>query len=176
MTTDSDELESLLTGKGIEGWTETWSSEAWYRQADTLIGHQKVDKNALLRRGDSTWADYEVHVTGALIEGSNLQIFFRVSDDGSSYYAFDWGNVGKVVLSRRDGRNLEWLSVVEVPIQMGRAYDIVVAARGTSISTSIDGEPVHLLTDGTYRTGGVGFNMWHKARVTFRDPRIRHYR
>ena len=176
MTTDSDEYESLLTGKGIEGWTETLSSGAWYRQADTLVGHQKVDRNALLKKGDSTWADYEVHVTGALIEGSNLQIFFRVSDNGGSFYAFDWRNVGKVVLSMRDGRNLEWLSAVEVPIQMGREYDIVVAARGTSLTTYIDGKRVHLLTDNTYRTGGVGFNMWHRARVTFRDPRIRHYR
>ena len=176
MKPDSDEMESLLTGKGIEDWTETWSSEAWYRQADTVVGHQKVDKNALLTRGDSTWADYEVRVTGALIEGSNLQIFFRMSDDGGRFYAFDWGNVGKVVLSRRDGSTLDWLSVVEVPIEMGQEYDIVVSARGTSLTTYIDGKRVHLLTDSTYRTGGVGFNMWRKARVTFRDPRIRHYR
>ena len=59
---------------------------------------------------------------------------------------------------------------------MGREYDIGVEARGTSLTTYIDGKRVHLLTDNTYRTGGVGFNMWHRARVTFRDPRIRHYR
>ena len=176
MNTDSDAWESLLTEKGLERWTETWFSGAWSRKADSLIGYLTEDENALLRTGDSTWADYELSVTGTLIEGSNLQVFFRVSDDGGSFYAFDWGNVGKVVLSRRDGSTLEWLSVVEVPIEIGQEYEIVIAARGSSLTSYIDGRRVHRLTDSVYSTGGIGFNMWHKARVTFRDPKIRHYR
>ena len=88
---------------------------------------------------------------------------------------FDWA-LRKIVLSRYDGKKLEWLSVVESPIERGREYDILVSTKGPKLTSYIDGKLVHQLTDSTFSTGGVGFNMWHKARVTFRDPKIRHYR
>ena len=167
--------EPLLHGEGLSGWTEKWSAGAWSRDGDSLIGNLERDTIAQIRKGDSTWSDYEVSVTGTLREGSNLQILFRVADDGGSFYAFDWGNVGKVALSRFSAESERViLSFVDYPIQMGQRYHIAVSALGQSLKTSIDGNPVHEVTDGAYRTGGVGFSMWHRAQVTFTDPRIRH--
>ena len=142
-----------------------------------MVGDLKVDRNAQIRTGDSTWSDYEVSVKGELIEGSNLQVLFRMSDDGRSFYAFDWGIVGKAALSRFGAKTERViLSFVDYPIEAGREYRIAVSARGRTFKTHIDGNLVHELTDSTYSSGGVGFNMWHKARVSFKEPKIRHYR
>ncbi len=172
---DGARWESLLHAEGLAGWTEKWSCGAWSRRGDSVRGNLKSDTIAQIRTGDVNWSDYEISVTGALVKGSNLQILFRVSDDGASFYAFDWGNVGKVALSRFSPDSARViLSFVDYPIEMGREYHIVVAAHGQALTTSIDGNLVHELTDGAYRTGGIGFSMWHKAQVTFRNPLIRH--
>ncbi len=172
---DQAEWESLLHAEGLAGWVEKWSCGAWSRHGNSVLGILKSDTIAQIRTGDATWSDYEVSVTGTLAKGSNLQILFRVSDDGASFYAFDWGNVGKVALSRfSPDSDRVILSFVDYPIAMGREYHIVVAAHGQALKTSIDGNPVHELTDGAYRTGGIGFSMWHKAQVTLKDPLIRH--
>ena len=171
----NEEWESLLEGEGLEGWTETWFTGAWSRAGDSLVGHLTVDKNSLIWKGDSTWSDFEVSVTGTLIEGSNLQVLFRISDGGGSFYAFDWGNVGRVALSRfSDDSERVILSFVDYPIEMGQEYHIAVAARDQTIKTYIEGNLVHELTDSAYTSGGVGFNMWHRAKVNFTDPQIRH--
>jgi hypothetical protein len=171
----SIEWESLLHAKDLTGWSENWSCGAWSRQGDSVLGNLRKDTIAQLKTGNATWSDYEVSVTGTLEEGSNLQILFRVSDDGASYYAFDWGNVGKVALSRfSPDTERVILSFVDCPIELGREYHIVVAAHGEVLTTFIDGNPIHELSNGAYRAGGVGFNMWHRTKVTFKDPRIRH--
>ena len=173
---DRAEWESLLHAEGLAGWIEKWSCGAWSRHGNAVLGNLKSDTIAQVRTGDAAWSDYEVSVTGALIKGSNLQIVFRVSNDGASFYAFDWGNVGKVALSRfsPDSERVI-LSFVDYPIEIGREYHIVVAVHGQVLTTSIDGNPVHELTDGAYRTGGIGFSMWHKAQVTFKESKDQAY-
>ena len=51
----------------------------------------------------------------------------------------------------------------------------MVAARGKSLTTYVDGVLVNQLTDDSCDRGGVGLNMWRTTAARFRDPGIRHY-
>ena len=172
------EWEPLLPGTDLEGWTESgppWTSGEWSRTGETITGHLSVDENARITRGDSSWSDYEFSVYGTLVDGSNLQVQFRVSGDGETYYMLDCGY--GTALSIRDSGQITHLSRVRsFPFEKGQEYHIVISARGSLLSSHIDGKLVNQVIHDTFDKGGVGLNMWHTTTAKFRDPRIRHYR
>ena len=69
---------------------------------------------------------------------------------------------------------VEKISVVNFPFERGREYNVLVAERGESLTTYIDGKLVNQVRDGEYRNGGIALGLWWST-VAFRDPRIRHY-
>ena len=60
--------------------------------------------------------------------------------------------------------------------QMGREYDILIAARGPRLSVHVDGVLVNEHTDVSNSSGGVGLNLWHPTHARFRDLKVRHFR
>ena len=65
------EWESLLHGKGLDGWTESgppWSPGGWSREGDTVAGNLSGRKKSRITRGDTTWTDYELSVFATLVE------------------------------------------------------------------------------------------------------------
>ena len=107
-----------------------------------------------------------------------MQIAFRVSEDGKSYYFLDFLTGWRAVaISKKEAGvpGVTKLDVVNFPFEYGREYNITIAARGHSIISYIDGEMVNRLTDGSLTNGGVGFLMWHDTKVRFREPKIRLY-
>ena len=178
MVDDQREWEPLLHGTDLEGWAESgppYACGEWSRSAETIAGHLLVDENAQITQGDSSWSDYEFSVYGTLVEGTNLQVQFRVSDDGETYYMLDCG-YGTALSIRDSGRITHLSRVRSFPFEKGREYHIVISARGSMLTSHIDGKLVNQVIHDTLDKGGVGFNMWHTTTAKFRDPKIRHYR
>ena len=173
--------QSLLSDEGLDGWTARRSEnypDGWSRKGDTIVGEIPRKKYGRIVYGDPKWKSYVFSVRAKLESGSNLQIAFRVSEDGKSYYFLDFLTGWRAVaISKKEAGvpGVTKLDVVNFPFEYGREYNITIAARGHSIISYIDGEMVNRLTDGSLTNGGVGFLMWHDTKVRFREPKIRLY-
>ncbi len=170
----------LLHGTGLDGWLDSdspWTPGTWIREGESVKGQRSGDGKARITQGDSSWTNYHFSVNATPLEGQ-LQIHFRVSNDGQAFYMLDFWTPLSVALSKRgpDTKGVVWLDVVDFLTELGREYEIVIAARGQSLTTYIDGKLVNRLTDDTCSSGGIGFNLWHSASARFGNPRIRHYR
>ena len=173
--------EPLLHEEGLEGWEtsgDPWTPDAWSREGHTVISQTTTGSKTRLLQGDSGWKNYELKVQGTLVKGSNLQIPFRISEDGQAFYFLDclmgWQAVS---ISKRDPTTgVTKLDVANFSIEYGREYDIVIAVRGHSIRSYIDGQLVNVLSDDTHIRGAVGLATWGRNTMArFRDPMIRHY-
>ena len=179
--------ETLLSGDGLDGWTETdvplanstpaERGQSWQRNKDVITGHVDSEKTSRLVMGDDTWKSYELSLNMTLLEGSDMQVHFRVSPDGAAYYLLDflygWQAVAISRMSAGAGE-VEKLSVVNFPFERNREYNVLIAARELSITSYIDGKLIHQLTEENYRSGGIGLGLWW-SKVAYRDPCIRHY-
>ena len=170
--------EYLLRGKGLDGWA-TEDPKVWSRDGDALVAKAGGVRLSRLAQGDTSWSNYELKVQGTLEKGANLQIQFRISEDGQDYYFLDFlGGWKALSISKRErGKpGVTKLDVVNFPFKYGREYDIVIAVRGHSITTYIDGQLVNRLSDAWRLKGGVALGIWGKSTIArFRDPKIRHY-
>jgi hypothetical protein len=174
----SIEWESMLQTNGLGGWT-TSNMDVWSRQGDQITVSSGQQRHTHLSQGDTTWANYELRVGATFVKGSNLQIQFRRSADGKDYYFLDflmgWKAIS-VTKKERDVPGVTKLDVANYPIEYGREYDIVIAVRGESIHTYIDGQLVNRLTQDFRRRGGIALATWGKNTIVYyRDPKIRHY-
>jgi RNA polymerase sigma-70 factor (ECF subfamily) len=167
--------QSLLAGEGIAGW-ESGNPKAWQRQDAVLIGRAGPDDGSRLQTGGSDWRDYELSVMVTPLAGGNAQVFFRISADGKRWYLFDmllgWQAAAISLADTRDGISVQKLSVVNYAFEIGREYHILIAARGASLTTYVDGRLVNQLCDRTLDCGPVALNVW-ESQTAFRDPRIR---
>jgi hypothetical protein len=120
-----------------------------------------------------------VKVRATFVEGSNLQIQFRRSSDGRDFYFLDFLAGWKAIsVTKKVGGvpGVTKLDVKNYPFEYGREYDIVIAIRGESVHTYIDGHLVNRLTHGFRRRGGIALATWgHNTVVRYRDPKVRHY-
>ncbi len=169
--------ESLLHGDGLDGWKAEgapWTPTAWARKGDTVIADVGDGRRARLIQGDSSWRYYEVKVQATLVKGSALQIHFSISEDREdSYHLATLTGWKAMAIISHDHTKLD---VANFIFERGREYDIVVAVRGNSITSYIDGKLVNRLTVVTPPKGGVGLAVWGKGTIArFRDPRVRHY-
>ncbi len=172
------EWESLLHGDGLDGWT-AGEGGAWSRQGDTIVVSSDESRHTSLSQGDTTWANFELKVAATFEKGSNLQIQFRRSSDGRDYYFLDFLTGWKAIsVTKKVGGvpGVTKLDVVNYPFELGREYDIVIAVRGESIHTYIDGQLVNRLTHDFRRRGGIALATWgNNTVVRYRDPKVRHY-
>lgn len=169
--------ESLLHGDGLDGWEAEgapWTPTAWSREGDTVIADVGSGGRARLIQGDSSWRYYEVKVQATLVKGSALQIHFSISEDrDNSYHLATLTGWKALAIIRQDHTKLD---VANFIFERGREYDVVVAVRGNSIASYVDGKLVNRLTVQKAPRGGIGLAVWGKGTVArFRDPRIRHY-
>ena len=179
--------EPLLRGEGLDGWREVDVPLAnstpaerglsWTRNGNAVLGKAPAETTSRIVRGDTSWGDYEISALCTLVEGPDMQIHFRVSQDGQAYYLLDflygWQAVAISKMEAGAGE-VEKLSVVNFPFDKGREYNVLIAARELSLTSYIDGKLVNQVTDGSYRKGGIALGLWWST-VNFRDPRIRHF-
>lgn len=173
------EWESMLHGDGLDGWEAT-DTQTWSRDGDAILSDAggREHENQLAQ-GDSTWDHYEFKVQGTLVKGANLQILFGLSDDSQEFYMLDFLSAWKALsISKfvRGKPGVEKLDVVNFVAERGREYDIVIAVRGRSVTSYIDGHLVNRVTLEANPRGKVALATWGKqSAARFRDPKIRHY-
>ena len=168
--------ESLLEDNGLDGWENHAKTPVWSRAEDSIVAMSEDSANVgPLVRGDDSWKSYEFKTQITIDRGPAVQIGFRVSDEGR--YVFQYlGGWKCVCVCLTNESGLTKLDVVDFPVEAGREYDLVIAAREKSITTYIDGVLTNRLTDDTYSSGGVAIGVWGKnSNVRFRDPKVRHY-
>lgn len=127
--------------------------------------------------GSDEWRDYELRSRVVAEAGGNIQMVFRLSDDGRRGYMLDllfgWQ---AVAISRVDHasaeRPVEKLSVVNHELRHGRGYDVELAARDFSLTSYVDGVLVNQVTAFEHRKGRFGFVVWN-GRTTFDRPMYR---
>ncbi len=165
--------KSLLHGDGLDGWEaegSPWTPTAWSREGDIVIAEVGEGSRARLIQGDSSWRYYEVKVQATLVQGSALQIHFCISEDREhSYHLGTLTGWKALAIIKQDHTKLD---VANFIFELGREYNIVVAVRGNSITSYVDGKLVNRLTVATPPRGGVGLAVWGRGTIArFRDPR-----
>lgn len=170
--------ESMLQGEGLEGWTPG-NKRVWSREGDTVIAEAgRNNRSTRLVKGDSTWAHYEFKVQMTLFSGANVQIRFGITDDSREYMVDYLGGWKAMAIStyERGKRGVTKLDVVNLALEQGREYDLVLAVRGHSVTTYVNGRLVNRLTLEANPNGAIALGTWgHHTVARFRDPRIRHY-
>ncbi len=171
--------QTLLQGRGLEGWGVADSSSKWSRDGEAVVGQLDGKRKSHIFQGDSGWKNYEYSLFVKLEKGSCMQFPFRVTDDRRGFYfvEFDYAWQTINVTLREPGiHGVTKLSVVNYALEKGREYHLIISARHRSLTTYIDGKLVNQVTDGRYDGGGIGIAMWWDTRATYRDPKIRHYK
>ncbi|MDE2890085.1 MAG: DUF1080 domain-containing protein [Gemmatimonadota bacterium] len=170
--------EPMLHGEGLKGWTPDDES-LWSREGNTVIARAGGQDNATrLVKGDSTWSNYELKVQVMWVRGANVQIRFGITDQSREYMVDYLGGWKAMAIStyERGKRGVTKLDVVNLVLEPGREYDLVLAVRGRSVTTYVDGRLVNRLTLEANPKGAVALGTWGRHAVArFRDPKIRLY-
>jgi hypothetical protein len=160
--------KALLPASGLEGLEIKGN---WSRDWDTVTC-EAGNEGAHLLFGANDWRDYELKVTVVPEAGGNVQIPFRLSEDGQKGYMLDLLLGWQAVAISRLGRGVEKLSVVNYQLRHGREYHIELAVRGFSLTSYINGSLVNQVTVFDYEKGRFALNVWN-ARTRFRNPMYR---
>lgn len=169
------EWESLLTGDGLDGWAvngDPWTADAWSRQGDTIVADVGEGYRARIVTGDETWRSYELQVKMTMLQGGSPQLWFNIHDGKDHHFAPLLGWQTAAIMAPDHTK----LDVVNHVFERDHEYDVVLAVRGNSVTTYIDGALVNRLTLIEPPGGGIGLAVWgHHTVARFRDPKVRHY-
>lgn len=165
--------EPLLPSSGLSGID---AKGPWLRQDDSVKCEAGAE-GAHLIFGGHDWRDYELRSRVVAESGGNVQIVFRMSEEGKRGYMLDlllgWQ---AIAISRFDhttpARGVEKLSVVNHEFRHGRAYDVELAARGFSLTSYVDGVLANQVTAFEHEKGRFALVVWN-ARTTFERPMYR---
>lgn len=168
------EWESLLQGDGLSGWGENgdpWTPGVWSREGDTIIVDVGEGYRARIVMGDETWLAYELQVQITMVKGTP-QLWFNIHDGKAYHFAPLMGWQTAAIMAPDHTK----LDVVNHVFEFNREYDMVLAVRGNSVTTYIDGQLVNRLTLDEPPKGGIGLAVWGRHTIArFRDPKVRHY-
>jgi len=163
------EWESLLPEDGLEG---IEAKGKWARHGDAVKCEAGGD-GAQLVFGGHDWRDYEVKCRVEAEKGGNVQIVFRLSEDGAKGYMLDllygWQ---AVAISRIDRGSVLKLSVVNHELRHSRSYEIELAARGASLTSYVNGILVNQVTAFDHQQGRFALNVWN-GKTSFERPMAR---
>ncbi len=134
---------------------------------------QAGEEGARLVFGGHDWRDYEVKCRVEAEKGGNVQIAFRLSEDGAKGYMLDllygWQ---AVAISRIERGTVLKLSVVNHELRHGRSYEVEFAARGASLTSYIDGVLVNQATAFDHEKGRFALTVW-SGKTVFERPMAR---
>ncbi|WP_019634189.1 family 78 glycoside hydrolase catalytic domain [Actinomadura atramentaria] len=164
----------------------------WWR-VQTFDGRRasRWSEPALVATGVGEWTADPVWAPAAAAPGDGVltvrvqitavaaSLWFRAASTGDNYlWQLRAGSPG--VLKKHVGAGGSYRVLEEkrlaAPIETGRWYEVAVEMKGSTFTTSIDGEVVDATEDGTYRTGTVGMrngsteaNVWDSVRFVAAD-------
>lgn len=162
--------ERVLPPDGLDGLE---SQGDWKRSWDMVEAEAGEKKAAWIKMGDADWRDYELSVSITPISGGNVQIPFRISNDGKRHYLLDMLlGMQAIAISKVDQSGLTKLSVVNFELRHGTEYQVELAARDVSLTSYINGKLINQVTDFDFRNGHLALSVW-SARTRFKNPKIR---
>ena len=108
----------------------------------------------------SGWTDYTTEVTIKSTDDDAIGIMFRYQDE-NNYYRFSWDksrNYRRLV--KCENGVFTVLAEDSDPYVIGKSYQLKIAAHGSTLQVSIDGNPVFLATDSTFSSGTIALYCW----------------
>ena len=117
--------------------------------------------------GSPAWTDVRIAAGVDPGSGGAVGVVFRYADPDNHYRLAIDSRFGY----RRLTKTVEGTTTVlwddSAPVAAGRRYELTIAAFGSSLSASIDSEPVFVVDDGALGAGAVGFYSWLDANAIF---------
>lgn len=148
--TDADG-RALLTddfSSGASQWTHTGGG-SWSVQDGQYVQTDVNAENTMVKAGDPTWHDYDLHVKAVKKSGKEgFLVAFGVKDTGNYYWwnIGGWNNTQTAVEQAVDGGKSTLISKAG-SVETGRAYDIDVKVRGRQVTLFLDGQEWGSFTD-----------------------------
>jgi hypothetical protein len=119
--------------------------------------------------GSATWADVRIAAGVDPGSGGAVGVVFRYADPDNHYRLAIDSRFGY----RRLTKTLQGTTTVlwddSSPVPASHPYKLTIAAFGSSLSASIDGEPVFVVDDGALGAGAVGLYSWLDANAIFTE-------
>ena len=106
--------------------------------------------------GDETWRSYELQVQMTMLKGGSAQLWFNIHDGQDYHFAPLLGWQTAAIMAPDHTK----LDVVNHVFERDLEYDVVLAVRGNSVTTYIDGKLVNRLTLAEPPRGGIGLAVW----------------
>ncbi len=169
--------KSLLHGDDLEGW-EPDDPRVCSRDGDTLvIDAAGLNESNGLTYQKGNWSNFELNVQATLVHGANLQIDFGIATERPTVYTLDWLRpMKKMAISsyERDKHGTNVIQLLDLEIEWGREYDLLLFVEGTSVKSFVDEQPIHDVTVKDDLRGTVSLATYgYRAIARFRDPKIR---
>ncbi len=176
-TSDGD-WKSLLHGDDLVGW-EPDDPRVWSRDGDALVidAAGRNECNALTYQ-KGNWSSFELSVQATLVHGANLQIDFGITAERPTAHMLDWLNgMQKMAISSYEGDkdgSTKVLQLLDMEIEWGREYDLLLTVEGTTVKNFVDRQPVSDVNVNDDLTGTISLGTYGPHAIArFRDPRIR---
>src|SRR5690606_24516392 len=130
--------------------------------ADGVI-HAHTASDADAWTGNAYLRDATVTAELTPLAGESHLVAARVQGT-SRFYAAGFSGGDAVILRENHGTTV--LARAPLPRETGRTYTLALAARGTTLTLSIDGREVLTAEDATFRYGMCGVRMAAAGRMT----------
>jgi hypothetical protein len=117
----------------------------------------------------SGWTDYTTEVTIKSTDDDAIGIMFRYQDE-NNYYRFSWDksrNYRRLV--KCENGVFTVLAEDSVQYVIGQSYQVKIAAHGSTLQVSIDGNPIFSATDSTFSSGTIALYCWGNTGSYFDD-------
>lgn len=169
--------KSLLHGNDLAGW-EPDDPRVWSRDGDALvIDAAGLNQCNALTYQKGNWSNFELSVQATLVHGANLQIDFAITAERPRVYMLDWlRGMGKMAISsyERGKHGTNVLQLLDMEIEWGREYDLLLAVEGSTVKSFVDRQPVSDVDVNDDLTGTISLGTYGPHAIAhFRDPRIR---
>ena len=76
-------------------------------------------------------------------------------------------------ITRVQGDDWQKLSTVNLALERGTEYDVMVAARGQSLTSYVGGNLLSQVADDTFSRESILFTLWKRNVARYRNPCIR---
>jgi hypothetical protein len=138
------------------------------------------DSDAFALVGDPTWTDYQVQIDAELAAPGTLELIGRAGTQNRPQshqqgYSFQISDTGAwtIFKSDADGNRTELSRSSTTPLGTGRWHRLGLSFSGPTITASVDGKDVGVVSDGSYTAGQVGFGLTSYATDQFDALSIR---
>jgi len=122
-------------------WTPLAGRGSWSVQDGAYVQSDTAALDTLVRAGDVTWHDYDLHLKATKTAGAEgFLVGFGVKDTGNYY----WWNLGgwnntQGAVEKAVGGAKQTLLAKPNTIETGRTYDVTVKIRGGQVELYLDG-------------------------------------